>query len=165
MAIVQNAQTIDLTDIQGMVTRGYSKLVNTAYFLVRISNGENARSWLKEIVPLVDSADHSKYKSETLHLAFGVNGLRNLGLSKETISNFPIAFQEGISTPNRNRVLGDYGENAPNNWRWGGENNEHVLMIFHGEDEELLESFMRNQRDIIASQDGISIVAPYCAAT
>ena len=53
MAIISNPKTLDLEDVQGMVTRGYSKLMETAYFLLKVENPEKAKSWIKETLRIM----------------------------------------------------------------------------------------------------------------
>lgn len=158
MAIVENPKTLELNDIQGMVTRGYSKLFKTAYFSVGVTDAAKGKQWLAEVLPEVDSADeHGTQKDRVIHLALAYNGLKNLGMHSENVDSFPLPFREGMSTPNRNRILGDWGTNAPDSWRWGGENTEEILMIFHAKDEATLEEYMSVHRDKIASNDGVEL--------
>ena len=57
MAIIQNPKTLDLKDIQGMVTRGYSKLFKTAYFSLGVVDASKAKEWIKDVLPEVDVED------------------------------------------------------------------------------------------------------------
>ncbi len=157
MSIVENKCTLDLQDIQGMVTRGYSHLKHTAYLMLSLNNAERAKTWLANILPLVDSADHTQKKARTAHLAFGAAGLKALGLSASNLASFPFPFREGISTQNRNRVLGDYGENAPENWRWGATNNEHILLILHAKTAGDLAVFVEEQKTIAQNSGGLDL--------
>lgn len=156
MAIVNNPITLDLGDIQGMITRGYAKLYQTAYLKVKIENAEAAKKWIKEALPLVASADHTKPVDKTIHLAFGAAGLQALGMSKENFETFPFEFREGMSTPNRNRLLGDYGHNNPENWRWGAGNDEHLMIILHTADVPTMDAFLADQRSSLTN-NGFSI--------
>ncbi len=159
MAIVDNPKTLDLDDIQGMVIRGYGKLYQTAYFLLKVKDATGAKKWIKDTLPKVDSADLSTHPDETLHLAFTSVGLASLGLEKENIMAFPVPFREGMVTEDRSRILGDYAENAPENWRWGGEHKKdlHILLIFHSKTDEALDAFMAAEREIIESEDVLEI--------
>lgn len=159
MAIINNPRTLDLKDVQGMVVRGYGKLFETAYFLLKVTEAAKAKSWMKSILPLVDSADISDHYQKTLHLSFTVQGLEALGMHKDNIEGFPVPFREGISTPDRNRILGDYGENAPNNWRWGAAKDPfHMLLIFHAKDKESIVAFIAEEKDRINHNGGLAIV-------
>lgn len=48
------------------------------------------------------------------NIAFTFNGLRTLGVAKETLATFPEAFCEGMAS--RAAILGDVGETAPEHW-------------------------------------------------
>lgn len=158
MTIVSNPKTLDLTDIQGTVLRGYGKLMNTAYLFLRIDNAEQARAWLKAILPEIDSADPSTDRSDPLHLAFTAPGLEHLGLSKTNVDNFPIPFREGINTDNRNRILGDYGRNAPDLWRWGGQQKIHMVLMIHALDPAGCDKAIAAQKQRIQEGGGLSVI-------
>ena len=158
MAIVENPRTIDLDDIQGLITRGYGKLLARTYLLLKVEDATKAKVWLTSVIPLVDTADHTTQEPEVLHLAFTAKGLAALGLSQQNVDAFPIPFREGMDTINRNRILGDYGDNAPDKWRWGGANNElHVLLILHAKDEAALTPFLTAQKQAL-KEGGLSII-------
>lgn len=157
MAIKENPKTLELNDIQGMLTRGYARLFQTAYWHIRVNSSTDGKNWLKQILPLVDSGDHTQKRTKTLHIAFAVDGLRALGLEEENINNFPIPFREGISTNNRNRILGDYGQNDPSKWSWGAANDEHLVLIFHAPDVDQMNSFLEEQRQLVSKYEGIEI--------
>ena len=157
MAIQENPRTLDLSDIQGILTRGYAKHFQNAYWQININDAQDGKNWLKEILPLIDSGDHTLKKQTVLHIAFTVNGLRKIGLNEENIATFPFPFREGISTPNRNRILGDHGQNSPENWRWGAENDQQVVLIFHAEDTPKLEQFLKEQRQLLDSYSGVEL--------
>ena len=157
MAIIENPKTIDLNDVQGMITRGYAKLYETAYLILSVKNAKKARAWIKEIMPLVGTGDHTVKKDKTLHLAFGPQGLSALGLKDENLESFSIPFREGMSTGHRNRILGDYGNNAPENWRWGSQNNTELLLIFHTVNKPELKSFLEETKVKILQNGGLSV--------
>ena len=158
MAISENPRTIDLDDVQGMITLGYGNLYKTAYLSLKVTDKKRAQKWLKEQIPLVDSGNHQIKSHRTIHFAFAANGLKALGLSDKNLATFPIPFREGLSTTHRNRVLGDHGQNAPELWNWGSDNSEQILMILHAKDDENLESFLKERQEEIESSGGLEIV-------
>lgn len=157
MAIVNNPKTLNLDDIQGMIVRGYGKLRRTAYFLLKVDDATKTKEWMKEISPLIDNADYTTNVDKTLHLAFAEKGLDKIGMNEKNLTNFPMPFREGLNTPNRNRILGDYAENAPENWRWGKENDEHIVLIFHATDEATMTEFLAEERARIEKIGGLTI--------
>lgn len=159
MAIISNPKTLDLQDIQGMVVRGYGKLLETAYFLLQVNNAAKAKEWMKSILPLINSADVSSHAEKTLHLAYTYKGLEALGMNSQNLHNFPVPFREGIVTPDRSRILGDYDENDPKEWRWGGDDeNLHLVLIFHAKDKASITSFVNAERSRIETNNGLTII-------
>ncbi|MBL4703924.1 MAG: Dyp-type peroxidase [Flavobacteriales bacterium] len=163
MAIVSNPRTLDLDDIQGMIIRGYGKLMETAYFLLKVDDAADdpskAKNWIKEILPQIDSADPSNRAEKTLHLSFTARGLAKLGMNQNNLDTFPVPFREGISTKNRMRILGDHGDNAPKNWRWGQkEQNLHLVLILHAKDKPMMTEFIAEQKEIISKIGGLSLL-------
>ena len=73
-----------------------------------------ARKWLADILPDIAFNDGRRYleKRAVVTLALGARGLRRLGLPEEGLATFPFAFQEGMTTASRARILGDVGPNA-----------------------------------------------------
>lgn len=152
MAIIDNPRSIELNDIQGLVTRGYGKLLGRAYLLLTVEDAAKAKQWIETAIQLVDDADHTETDHEMYHLAFTAKGLRALGLSQTNLDNFPIPFREGMDTPNRNRILGDHGRNKPDGWRWGGESHEaHILVILHAKDAAALQPFLARTKEGLAA--------------
>ncbi len=158
MAIVENPRTLNLDDIQGMLTLGYSNLYQTAYVSLKVLDNSAAKTWLKQQLPLVDSANHQVKTSRTVHFAFAAKGLLALGMKEENLSSFPLPFREGLNTEHRTRILGDYGENDPNNWNWGSNNAEEILMIMHAASDDDLDRFIQEQREGIELNGGLEIV-------
>lgn len=153
MAIIQNTKTLDLSDIQGMLTRGYSHHNYSAYLMLKVGDELKGKQWIKEILPQISTGDHHIKQDRTLHLAFGPNGLLAIGMHPENVNNFPNTFLEGQVAPHRSRSLGDTGDNAPENWRWGAKNEIEVLLILHARTEEDLQLFLKEQRTAASNFD------------
>lgn len=163
MAIINNPRTLNLNDIQGMIIRGYSKLFQTAYLMLHVEDGKsaNAREWLKHVLPNIHSADISDRATRTLHLAFTASGLKAIGLNDKTVNTFPIPYREGMATENRSRILGDFGESDPQNWRWGGHEDKnpiHMVLIFHTPDTESMDSFLEEQKQVLTKHGGVEVL-------
>lgn len=84
MAIIENPKTLELNDIQGMVTQGYSKLFQTAYFSVAVRDAAKAKQWLAEVLPEVDSADnHATKKIGCFISHLHMRDLKTLGCTRK----------------------------------------------------------------------------------
>ena len=131
----------DKADLQGFVTGGYGRLPYTAYLFVQIRDPLAGRAWLREVLPLVTSADAwQPATAETNHRQeYGLNiaithaGLSALGLPESGLRTFPPEFREGMASPSRAHILGDSGESAPDHWEFGAPYNPplHVLLILN----------------------------------
>jgi Dyp-type peroxidase family len=122
------APTLDLDDIQGIVTRGYRDLRAATYVLLRISDPTLARAWLGTIAAEVTNAQVNP-TATAVNVACTPSGLKQLGLPPEALAAFSLEFTGGMATSHRSRMLGDQDESAPERWSWGGPNNEPIDLV------------------------------------
>ena len=125
---------VELDDIQGIIVGAYGKLRAATFVLLRITEPEAARSWLRGIAGEVRKASDGVPDSETcVNIAFTYSGLKELKLPAQALGGFSREFQEGMwDNPRRRRILGDLGKSDPDHWSWGGCHNEsvHVLLLY-----------------------------------
>lgn len=127
-------------DMQGLIARGYGRLPEAAYFLLRIDEAAEARSWLGRFVDRITPSAH-KPDTAAFHLAFTREGLASLGLHDEDLRSFSLPFYEGMAAERRTRILGDMGESAPAKWRWGRPDAPvHALLMVFARDNSTLET-------------------------
>ena len=84
-------------------------------------------------------------------LALGARGLERLGLPEEGLATFPFAFLDGMTSAARARILGDFGENGSEHWRWGRTPADAVLLVYGetpGESQALEESLRQSAADL-----------------
>jgi Dyp-type peroxidase family len=110
---------LELDDIQGLVARGYGTLPAAEYVLLRVERPEAARAWLGRLAGEVATAERG-HRSEVVQVALTATGLRRLGLPERVLAGFPDELVGGMAAEHRRRILGDEGESAPEQWRWGG---------------------------------------------
>jgi Dyp-type peroxidase family len=113
---------LELSDIQGLLTKGYTGLAGAAYFRVEIQNAPDARAWLRAQLAAraIDSAARvEKHVTSNLSIAFTARGLEKLGLGEDTLRTFVPELREGMHPAERARLLGDVGANNPEQWWWG----------------------------------------------
>jgi Dyp-type peroxidase family len=133
-------------DIQGIIARGYGNLDAAAYVLLHIQDAPLTRRWLGNLVDQVQTSQE-RPTDRCLNIAFTYEGLAALGLHQSTLATFPTEFQEGMTEPNRSRVLGDHegSENDPKTWLWGGTNPQqptvHILLLLFASDDAQLDEF------------------------
>ena len=134
--------SIELEDIQGLIVKGYGRMHNSRYVMLQITNALLAKAWIHSISAGITNATHF-VSTNCLNIAFTSKGLSAIGLSEENIQNFSLEFREGIDTPHRQRLLGDYGKSEPKNWNWGGPEKEdlHILLLIFGATEQLTREY------------------------
>lgn len=139
------SETLELEEIQGLITSGYGERPTARYALFEIVDAPRARVWLKSLLPALQFSEYRRsarneppfLNALCINLAFTHAGLRALGLSESALSGFSLAFQEGPAEPHRARRMGDDGASAPESWAWGkpGEPLHGMLAVFAGTDD------------------------------
>jgi deferrochelatase/peroxidase EfeB len=125
------ANSLQLEEISTLVLGGLRRLRSGACLFLRLSSEEGETSeeektrktkqWLARMADEVSYGDHLN-ASKALVLGFAHSGLQRLGLTKEHLATFPVAFQQGNAAPWRARTLGDIGLDDPKYWLWGAGN-------------------------------------------
>lgn len=123
--------TINFEDVQGLVFSGYNKIMKySSYYLLKIDDPGKVRIWLKTLAD-EQRITHGEHRGTKwcLNLAFSISGFDKLQLANDS---FEQAFREGMDSGRRSTVLGDQGENHPDNWLWGhaGKSVDMLLMLF-----------------------------------
>ncbi len=149
--------TLDLNDMQGLITRGYSTLRWASFLMFTINNPASARAALGELTPRVTNG-RAEPPDTAVNLAFTSDGIRLLGLEIPGPDGFPEEFVSGMTDPNRSRFLGDTGENAPRYWRWGGPTTPpvHILALLYARDEAGLGGFEAEVRQVVLATGGLA---------
>ena len=123
---------LELSEIQGFLVRDYKDMPFAKYYMLQVSDLDKARIFLKEIAENITTVIE-RSEDSYFNIGFTSAGLSALGLQPENVRSFIREFREGMVTPHRQRLLGDYDSSDPQHWNWGGPNNEAihvVLMVF-----------------------------------
>jgi Dyp-type peroxidase family len=131
---------LEREDIQGLIARGYADLKAASYVLLKISDAALAGAWLGSLADQITPAP-AKPNDSALNVAITSGGLQKLGLPEVALGQFSNEFTAGMTTPHRRRTLGDVGDNAPEEWLWGGPNTPSVdlLLLLFASDEATLD--------------------------
>ena len=133
-------ETLELSDIQGYIVRGYKHMMFSRYVMLNITDPAAAKKWLAvQSDNVMSVAGYSD--TNCLNIAITALGLKALGLSDANILNFTREFREGMTTPHRQRLLGDFDSSSPDKWLWGFPTEEkdkevHLLLMVFGSNEE-----------------------------
>jgi Dyp-type peroxidase family len=136
---------LEREDMQGLIVRGHSHHKAACYYLLTFADGEEgrdeARRWLQTLLDddtvMIDGA--RERRKQYAHVAFTHAGLDRLGCDPSLLAGFSDEFRYGMTTPHRQRVLGDDGPNAPEKWDWGrpGTRLDGLLMLYAKAEPEL----------------------------
>jgi deferrochelatase/peroxidase EfeB len=123
---------LETRQIQSLVFGGLGFMPHGSCLLYDLPEDEaRARAFMAALYPRIAFGDGRKLRRDAvLTVALGVRALERLGLPPECVSGFPPAFLEGMGTDGRARILGDTGEDAPENWRWGREASDVALLAY-----------------------------------
>ena len=118
-------------DMQGLILSGYGKQRSAAYVFFSIADRARAIAWLSDVMPGVTPGKKDRGRTSSLNLAFTHQGLASLGLGEATLATFSRPFTEGMSHPDRSRLLNDDVQS----WQWGKPGDPiHVLLMLFATD-------------------------------
>lgn len=148
---------LELTDIQGNVIRSYS-MPFARYFFLAVTDAAKAKTALKQVIPLVTSAEEWDEKPEyTFNLAFNYNGLAALGVSADALALFVPEFQKGMKS--QAGILGDTGVSSPSNWEPAlAGSNLHIMVALYSKTSDARESQSTQLRNAITESGGLLLL-------
>lgn len=150
---------LDTKDIQGFVLSSYAKNMPCAnYVLLKITSASQSRQWLNLIAGEITTGAQRK-DDYCLNIAFTANGLQKIGLTEVELMTFSVAFQEGMSAPTRQQILGDDGNNDPAKWSWGSQQNPvDILLLVFAKDEKELKQRLSAIDQGISQTSGVAVM-------
>lgn len=126
---------VELGDVQGLVARSFNGLEHADYVPVYLSGSPAAsRAWVAEMAEIITPGDIRSGEvmkaGVARNVGFTREGLERLGLDADSIRTFSTEFRDGMTTPYKQRVMGDDGDSDPAKWAWGGTDNPVHAMVF-----------------------------------
>jgi Dyp-type peroxidase family len=137
-------ETLELSDIQGLLVRGYANLPSAAFLLLHVDDPAGARTVLSDWADAVTSGERHPDHTAT-NIALTAGGVQRITGRDELPVGFSYAFASGMTNRYRSRLLGDSGEDDPQGWRWGGPSTEdvHVLLLLYARGPQVVEDRVR----------------------
>jgi Dyp-type peroxidase family len=137
------ANTIELSDIQGLIKRSFSSLPAACYLLISIDDPQKALPWLRSLAKRITYADILPDEL-AINLAVTYHGLKKLQINQAILNRFSDEFRSGMSTEHKRHILGDEGANAPEHWLWGGPATKQVdiLLLCYGQNDKKLNTII-----------------------
>ncbi|PCJ22262.1 MAG: peroxidase [Gammaproteobacteria bacterium] len=162
---------LDLHDIQGNIVKGYGRygFPKARYVFFSINKEQPGRVFLNKVIALVTTSEpwenygktqnNAALPSVTTNIAFSYQGLKRLGLSRQSLQSFPTDFAMGMKA--RHDILGDDGASAPQNWDPIWRDNEvHCWLSINGRDEDSIEQrYQTILRFIGESNEGVTLIS------
>jgi cytochrome P450 len=132
---------LETSEIQCLAFGGLGFMKEGSVVLYRLpEDRDHARAFVAGLYPHVGFGDGRKLRHDAVvTLALGPGALERLGLPEECLKGFAAAFLEGMGTEARNRILGDIGRNAPENWLWGRDPYDLALLVYGRSEEAVAE--------------------------
>ncbi len=131
---------LSLNDIQGNIVKGYGRFgfPFARYIFYSVRDAAAGRNFVSSLIPLITTSVPWKTKESggvvkpeaAINIAFTYQGLKNLGLPRESLQSFPDDFAMGMR--GRRDILGDDGKSAPENWDPIWNKNTEQVAIFVG---------------------------------
>ena len=156
---------LEFEDIQHiLLTR--TPALNGRYEFLSFRNAAGGRAWLSTMLEKVQSAADVLASVEQdkrwVTVAFTWNGLRALGVDEGSLATFPEEFKQGMVA--RAEMLGDTGENHPDNWVGGLASPDlHAIAILFARDaaeRESLPDGARQTRCAVRRRGGALLAGP-----
>jgi Dyp-type peroxidase family len=164
---------LERDDIQGLVFSGYAQMHEARYLLLEVVDPPSARRWLGRLADRVTTARGPR-TPHCVQVALTSRGLTALGVSDEDLDTFSPPFREGMTTPYRQRVLGDVGPSAPQRWAWGSpsgsssadggyrssipEDRLHALLLLYGRDADVMDELLWNETARATERDALRVL-------
>jgi len=152
---------LEFDDIQYILLTRAPALTGRYEFL-SFHDRAQARAWLSTILERVPSVAAAKASADLdkrwVSVAFTWNGLRALGVDEGSLASFPDEFQQGMVA--RASMLGDSGENHPDNWVDGlARQDLHAIAILFARDADAHRECRLEHEKLIARSDGVEVIS------
>ena len=123
---------LETMEIQSLVFGGLGFMKEGTVVLYNLPDDRaRARAFIRGIYPDIGFGDGRKLGHDAIvTVALGPRALEKLGLPDDCLKGFAPAFLQGMSIEARNRILGDIGKNAPENWLWGRDPFDLALLVY-----------------------------------
>ena len=152
---------LELDDIQHiLLTR--TPALNGLYVFLSFHQAAGGRAWLSAMLERVESAAEVRGSVEReerwVTVAFTWNGFRAFGVDDASLDSFPEAFKQGMVT--RASILGDAGENHPDNWVDGlARSDLHAIVILFARDAQERERCQTEHDKLVARCEGVEVIS------
>ena len=149
---------LELSEIQALLFKDYKEMGSSKYYLMQVKDPSAAKKFLSSIADNITHAN-AAINETCLNIGFTSKGLMALGYNnEENMHTFSREFREGMVSPHRQRLLGDFDSSDPSKWQWGGTANERVdmIMMIFGKNESIADNYFQRLKQQF--EPGFSVV-------
>ncbi|MFF3002142.1 hypothetical protein ACFVTF_04940 [Kitasatospora sp. NPDC057940] len=107
---------VEIDDVQSGALRPRPVPYEGRFVFLRVDDRHAGRALLRRLLPVTSGGlpGVDPGRDAWVTVAFTHQGLRALGVPRESLDSFPRAFREGMAA--RAGLIGDVGESAPAHW-------------------------------------------------
>jgi Dyp-type peroxidase family len=146
---------VEVDDVQSAALHPRPAPYVGRFVLVRVDDPHAGRDLLRRLLPSVESSKHSP--DAWVSVAFTHPGLRAIGVPRQSLDSFPVAFRQGMAA--RAEAIGDTGGNAPEHWEAPlGSPDVHLAVSALAPDAARLEAVLEQARAALAETPGVSVI-------
>lgn len=150
---------LELADIQSGALHPRPSPYAGTYVLIHIDDRHAGRELLRRLIPALAPATDPAHAGQDawISTALTYQGLKALGVPRESLNSFPPEFQQGMAA--RAAKLGDVGDSAPENWEKPlGTPDVHVGISALSPDKARLEAVLARAQKTYDKMSGISVI-------
>lgn len=157
----RDVMALEFADIQRGIFHPRPSPYAAAYLLFRIDDPASGRQALQRLLPLLPAASKplgdDDLRSPAVALAITFQGLKALGVPRESLESFPPEFQVGMAA--RAATLGDTGESGPEHWEAPlGTPDVHLVLSVVAPDPATLEEALAQGRKAYEDLGGVKAI-------
>ena len=156
---LETSAMLELDDIQSGALHARPTPYVGVYILLRIDDRRAGRELLRRLGPALAAATNPNDPDQQawVSAALTFQGLKALGVPRNSLDSFPAAFQQGMAA--RAMELGDAGESAPEHWEKPfGTPDVHVAISGLSPDAARLEIVLAGARKAYEDLPGVSAI-------
>ena len=149
--------SVEFDDLQAAVLHSRPSPYVGALIVSRVDDRRDGREFLRRLLPTLLSASPGSRNGEReawASVGISFEGLKALGVPKESLASFPEAFQQGMAA--RAEILGDIGDSAPARWETPlGHPDVHVGIVALAPDAPRLDAVLQSARAALRDLRGV----------
>lgn len=153
--------SLQLDDIQALILRNRPEPYVGLHAMLHIDEAEGGRDLIARLAEHIPSAEcFTEDLDAWTGVAISHAGLVALGVPRETLETFPLAFQQGMAA--RADILRDVGENAPEHWDEAYRDGHcHIALTIYAVDKPALDRAVKTAMAEFEASSGVTLLGTH----